>query len=51
MTRRAFSVARFARRFWRMHKIPVYDCRICGQQAVIYVTERGHICMHCGEKQ
>lgn len=32
-----------------MNTVTVWDCAHCGQHAVIYVTDRGQICMNCGE--
>lgn len=41
----------WAVRYARGHKVPVWDCKVCDSHAVIYVADRGHICMNCGEEQ
>lgn len=38
------------RLLWVVRNIPVWECKICGHEAVIAVDVR-HVCMNCGEEQ
>lgn len=52
MSRELFALRRVVQRLFRYRKrVVVWTCKFCGQDAVLYVNERGHVCMNCGESQ